>query len=87
MGYPNGLYIDATKGTPTDHNIPATLLVQNTIIAGCSYARFIWRQLNSSHRCYYCIHYAWFNTAAYGNSILTNNTDVGLTAPFQLYRT
>jgi hypothetical protein len=25
---------------------------------------------------------AWFNTAAYGNSILTNNTDVGLTAPF-----
>jgi hypothetical protein len=24
----------------------------------------------------------WFNTAAYGNSILTNNTDVGLTAPF-----
>jgi hypothetical protein len=25
---------------------------------------------------------AWFNTAAYGNSILTNNTDVGLTAAF-----
>ena len=24
----------------------------------------------------------WFNTASYGNSILTNNTDVALTAPF-----
>ena len=35
MGYPNGLYIDATKGVPTDNNIPSSLLVQNTIIAGC----------------------------------------------------
>src|SRR5436190_18544989 len=35
MGYPNGLFIDATKGTPTDNNIPGSLFVQNTIIAGC----------------------------------------------------
>src|SRR6476660_4207270 len=35
MGYPNGLYIDATKGVPTDNNIPGALFVQNTIIAGC----------------------------------------------------
>ncbi len=24
----------------------------------------------------------WFNTGAYGNSVLTNNTDVGLGAPY-----
>ena len=35
MGYPNGLFIDATKGVPTDNNIPDSLFVQNTIIAGC----------------------------------------------------
>ena len=23
MGYPNGLFIDATKGIPTDNNIPS----------------------------------------------------------------
>ena len=36
LGYPVGLFIDATRGIPTDNNTTATLLVQNTIIGGCA---------------------------------------------------
>ena len=45
MGWPVGVYIDATTGTPTDINITGTpvtpnqsanLFIQNTIVAGCT---------------------------------------------------
>ncbi|KAA5537360.1 hypothetical protein F0919_06705 [Taibaiella lutea] len=37
MGYPNGLYIDDTKGTSTSGNLTAgTLQFKNNIIAGCT---------------------------------------------------
>jgi hypothetical protein len=86
MGYPNGLYIDATKGTPTDDNIPNSLFVQNTIIAGCPSPVIFSRGSNGTNP----VHGTWtqtdiinwFNTPAYGNSILTNCSDVMLTAPF-----
>lgn len=86
MGYPNGLYIDATKGTPTDDNIPNSLFVQNTIIAGCPNPVIFGRGTNSTTP----VHgtwsqtdiISWFNTASYGNSILTNCADVKLNAPF-----
>jgi len=82
MGYPVGLYIDATKGVPTDNNIPGTLFIQNTIIAGCptpvAYAASSTAPTGATTTSVT----SWFNTASYGNSILTNNSDVGLTAPF-----
>ncbi len=85
MGYPNGLYIDATKGIPTDNNIPNSLFVQNNIISG------------SVNPVLYSIGgnanvpitpnttasiTAWFNTASYGNRVFTQNSEVGLIAPF-----
>lgn len=82
MGYPTGILIDASKGTPTDNNITAnTLQIQNTVVAGCNvpvdYAASAsptgWDKDAVSK---------WFLTADYGNSILTNNSDVLLTAPF-----
>jgi hypothetical protein len=85
MGYPNGLYIDATKGIPTDNNIPGSLFVQNTIIAGCptpvlySLGTNVNIPITANTTATIT---AWFNTVAYGNSILANNTDVGLGAPF-----
>jgi hypothetical protein len=82
MGYPNGLFIDALKGTPTDLNIPATLFVQNTIIAGCPTPVLYGTSTTAPTGATTASITTWFNTAAYGNSILTNNTDVGLTAPF-----
>ncbi len=85
MGYPNGLYIDATKGVPTDNNIPGSLFVQNNIIAGS--ATPVLYSLGSNTNAPLTANTTatiteWFNTADYGNSILTNNTEVGLTAPF-----
>ena len=85
MGYPNGLYIDATKGVPTDNNITASLFVQNTIIAGCATPILYSISGNTTTPLVpntTATITAWYNTPAYGNSILTNNTDVGLTAPF-----
>lgn len=85
MGYPTGLFIDATKGIPTDNNIPGSLFVQNTIIAGCPvpvlYSLAINPNIPNTPNTTATIT-AWFNSAAYGNSILTNNTDAGLIAPF-----
>jgi hypothetical protein len=85
MGYPNGLYIDATKGVPTDNNIPNSLFVQNTIIAGCPtpilYSISGNSNIPTTPNTTTTIT-AWYNTASYGNSILTNCTDVQLGAPF-----
>ena len=85
MGYPIGLFIDATKGIPTDNNIPGSLFVQNTIIAGCPTP--ILYSLGTNPNVPLIANTtatitAWFNSATYGNSILTNNTDAGLIAPF-----
>lgn len=83
MGYPNGLYIDATKGTPTDNNITAnSLQVQNTIIAGCPNPVLYGASTTAPTGANTATITTWFNTAAYSNSILTDNTDAGLTAPF-----
>jgi hypothetical protein len=85
MGYPNGLYIDATKGVPTDNNIPGSLFVQNTIIAGCPtpilYSISGNTNIPTTANTTATIT-AWYNTAAYNNSILTNCSDVNLGAPF-----
>jgi hypothetical protein len=82
MGYPNGLYIDATKGVPTDNNIPNSLFVQNTIIAGCPTPILYGASSTAPTGATTATITDWFNTTAYGNSILTNNADVGLTNPF-----
>lgn len=85
MGYPNGLFIDATKGVPTDNNIPGSLFVQNTIIAGCPTP--VLYSLGSNTNVPITPNTTatitdWFNTAAYGNSTLTTNPEVGLGDPF-----
>lgn len=82
MGWPTGVLIDASKGTPTDLNIPNGLFIQNTIVAGCAipvkYAASTTAPTGANDASIA----AWFNTIAYGNSILQNNTEVGLIAPF-----
>ena len=85
MGYPTGLYIDATKGVPTDNNIPGSLFVQNSIVAGC--ANPVLYSLGTNTAVPLVANTtatitAWFNTASYANSILTTNAQVGLNAPY-----
>ncbi len=82
MGWPTGLLIDASKGTPTDNNIKGgTLFVQNTIIAGCPKATDYSVSSNPTGWTAADVN-TWFTTAAYGNSILTTNDEVKLTAAF-----
>lgn len=85
MGYPNGLYIDATKGVPTDNNIPASLFVQNNIIAGCPNPVLYSVAGNSNTPITpntTATITAWYNTPVYGNSTYATNNEVGLIAPF-----
>jgi hypothetical protein len=83
MGWPQGLLIDASKGTPTDVNITNnTLLVQNTIIAGSPVAVKYAPSSTSATGATDASINSWFNTAAFGNQVLTRNSEVGLVAPF-----
>ncbi|MFZ1785301.1 MAG: hypothetical protein WAU23_08845 [Ferruginibacter sp.] len=85
MGYPNGLYIDATKGVPTDNNIPNSLFVQNNIIAGCTNPILYSISGNSNTPITpntIASITAWYNNPVFGNRVLTNNSDVALVAAF-----
>ena len=83
MGWPTGLLVDASKGTPVQNNITGgTLFVQNTTISGTATpTKFAdnataptgWTNTDVSN---------WFNTVAFSNAILPDNADVKMTAPF-----
>ncbi len=82
MGWPIGLLIDASKGYPTDNNIPGTLSVQNTIIAGCNvpvkYAASTATPTGATDATIL----DWFNLTANSNTILTTNDEIKLTAAY-----
>ncbi|NCI51499.1 hypothetical protein GWC95_16335 [Sediminibacterium roseum] len=90
MGWNGGsvstLLIDASKGTPTDKNLDPTggLNFKNNIIAGGSATTAITYAASATAPtgATATTIQNWVNTAAYGNSFVANNTDVGLGAPF-----
>lgn len=85
MGWPKGVFIDSKDGTPTENNITSgtpSIVIQNTTISGCATpvdfrasttAPTGWALADAQN---------WFNNAASNNSIIANNADVKLTAPF-----
>ena len=83
MGWPIGLLIDASKGSPVQNNITAgTLIVQNTTIAGTANpTKFAdnattptgWTNTDVTN---------WFATPANNNMIFADNADLKLTAAF-----
>ncbi|MEO8108736.1 MAG: hypothetical protein ABI594_01830 [Ginsengibacter sp.] len=82
MGWPIGLLIDASKGYPTDNNIPGTLSVQSTIIAGSATpVKYAASSVSPTGATDASI-LTWFNIPASGNTILTNNSDVLLGAAY-----
>jgi hypothetical protein len=91
MGWPTGLLIDASTGTPTDANITGTpaipnqginLFFQNNIIAGCATPLKYTASSTAPTGWTATDLTNWFNTAAYNNSILTNSSDVKLADAF-----
>lgn len=93
IGWPVGLFIDATTGVPTDINItgtPATpnqginLLFQNNIIAGCTQPLKYSPSATAPTGWTLADLTTWFNLPANNNSILTNSADAKLADPFNL---
>ncbi|WP_307445939.1 hypothetical protein [Chryseobacterium sp. SORGH_AS_1048] len=77
-GFPVGLFIDATKGTPTDNNIAnSNLAFQNNILAGNITPLKYGASTSSSTGYSLADLTSWFNTG--GNTILTYTSDVKLT--------
>lgn len=82
MGWPIGLLIDASKGSPTDNNFATGLNVQNTIIGGCATPVSYATSTTSPTGATSATILDWFNTSSYGNTIVTATGDVKLGAPF-----
>lgn len=77
-GYPVGLFIDATKGTPTDNNIGSSSLVfQNNILAG-NLTQLKFAGSTTTPTSFTLTDLTnWYNSN--GNSLLTYTADVKLT--------
>jgi hypothetical protein len=83
MGWPTGILIDASTGTPTDNNIKdSSLRIRYTTLAGngvavkyspSSSAPTGWSDADAL---------AWFTNPSFGNTILTNTTEAKLIQPF-----
>jgi hypothetical protein len=91
MGWPRGLLIDASTGTPTDLNITSgDLVVKNTIIAGSgNHPNFpAWAPVKYSANgtaptgANDASITDWFLTPSSGNRIILSNDSVGYTRPF-----
>ena len=84
-GAVNGLLIDASKGVPTDLNLsPAGgLNFQNNIISGTTTNAVKYAASTTAATGATTASIAtWVSTPAYSNTMLPDNNDVGLTAPF-----
>ncbi len=94
-GSVNGLLIDASKGAATDFNMvgytppggtanaaTAGLNFSNNIIAGPTSNAVSYAAAVPPTGSTVASITAWVNTAAFGNTLTANNTDVGLGAPF-----
>lgn len=83
LGYPTGILIDASKGTPTDANITAgTLVLQTNIIAGSATPVTYAASANTPTGWTATDALNWFNTAGFGNNIFPTVDEVKLAAPF-----
>lgn len=83
-GWPAGIMIDASKGAPTDLNITGqnpTLLVQNTIIAGCAQPVIYVASATTPTGATNASIVSWFSNGN-SNTIFETNKEVELLAPF-----
>lgn len=83
MGFPTGILLDGSKGTPTDLNITGgTLLLQNNVIAGCNTALNYAASASSPTGWTAQTFIDWFNQAANNNTTYATNDEAGLTNAF-----
>ncbi|HEY1112442.1 MAG TPA: hypothetical protein VGE66_02740 [Chitinophagaceae bacterium] len=84
MGWPTGLLLDASTGTPTDANIGAgTMVFANNIFAGNN-SQFSYAASTSAPTGWNTQSLAnYINRSGGGNSVLASTADAGLVAPFK----
>jgi len=86
MGWPTGLNLDASTGTPTDLNYSAgtpKAFISNTILAGNN-TQFTYNASSSAATGWTNTDLMnYFNRTGAGNSVLATTNDVGLIAPFK----
>ena len=83
LGWPQGILIDASTGTPVDLNIAdSSLRIRYTTLAGNT-ENVVYRASTSTPTGATTASIsAWFTNPAYGNTILTNVSDARLIQPF-----
>jgi hypothetical protein len=83
LGWPQGVFIDASKGRPTDLNISdSTLRIRNSIIAGCTKAINYAPSGSAPTGATSTAIETWFTDPFFGNSILTTVDDAKFVNPF-----
>ncbi len=84
VGWPTGIYVDATTGRPTDLNITEdhSLNIQNVVIAGSATPLKYGPSTTTPTSWDIDALKSWFNDPVRGNTILTNSTDAMLTDAF-----
>lgn len=80
----NTLLIDASKGTPTDKNLDPQggLNFRNNLIGGDVAKAYNYAASSTPTGATAASIATWAGTASYGNTLVANNTDAGLGAPF-----
>lgn len=83
MGFPTGLLLDGSKGSPTDLNITGgTMVLQNNVIAGCTNALSYAASSTSPTGWTTESFTTWFTQASNNNTIYATNAEAGITAAF-----
>ena len=83
LGWPTGILIDASTGTPTDKNIDdSTLRIRYTTIAGCNTAVNYTASSSAPTGATAASINTWFTNSFFGNTIITNVSDAKLIQPF-----
>lgn len=83
MGWPQGVLIDASTGTPTDRNIDdSSLRIRYTTLAGNSINVKYTANGAAPTGASDASITAWFTSPHFGNTILTNTSDAKLIQPF-----
>ena len=83
IGWPQGILIDASTGTPTDKNIDdSSLRIRFTTLAGNTVNLKYSASASAPTGATDASILAWFTSPAFGNTILTNASDAKLIQPF-----
>jgi hypothetical protein len=85
LGWPRGIFIDASQGTPTDLNITNNFLkIQNvTIGSNVDNVKYLVSGSSPTGASDASI-LSWFSTSSYKNVIVTDAVDAGLVGPYSL---